>query len=318
MNILVVDDNRLIREMIATMIRAADHQPITADGHSQAMLALQHNKIDLILMDIEMPEMNGFQLTHLIRQQLPNWIPIIFISANDSAQHLAQGIDAGGDDYLTKPVKEVILNAKIRAMARIADMQQALDEANKKLEILSSVDPLTQILNRRGLEAMLLEAWKYCTTQQGQQGQQSELSLLMLDIDFFKLYNDNYGHPQGDDCLKRVAALLSQCLQKPADFVARYGGEEFILVLPETTLEHAKTLSEEIIYAFDQAQLKHEYSKVDKVISASIGISSTRLAATDHHQLIHQADQALYQAKKSGRKRSVVFNPCDASCGQGL
>jgi diguanylate cyclase (GGDEF)-like protein len=308
MNILVVDDNKLIRKMVAAMIRAADHQAIMADGHSQAMQALQQNKVDLILMDIEMPEINGFELTRLIRQQQPNWIPIIFLSANDSAEHLAQGIDAGGDDYLTKPVTEVILNAKIRAMARIADMQQALDEANKKLKILSNVDPLTQILNRRGLEALLLEAWQSCSAQQEQQ---TELSLLMLDIDFFKPYNDNYGHPQGDDCLKRVAAILSQCLHRSSDFVARYGGEEFILVLPDTQLQQAKSLSEKIIYAFDQAQLKHEHSKVADFISVSIGISSSRLAAVDHHQLIQQADQALYQAKKTGRKRSVVFNPSD-------
>jgi PleD family two-component response regulator len=169
-------------------------------------------------MDIEMPEVDGFALTKMMRKEYPQWFPIIFLSANDSEEYLTQGIDAGANDYLTKPIKQVILSAKLRAMERIAKMKGALERANKQLEILSSIDPLTQILNRRGLEEVLASAWKINERQKG------ELSILMIDIDFFKPYNDNYGHPQGDKCLVQVANTLNETLNRATDSLARYGG----------------------------------------------------------------------------------------------
>jgi len=297
----VVDDNKFIRQVVSAMISDSGHVAILADGHKQALAELEKDTLDLVLMDIEMPEVNGFELTKIMREVHPQWFPIIFLSSNDSEDYLTKGIDAGGDDYLTKPVKQVILSAKIRAMERIVQMKGALDRANKQLEILSSIDPLTQVLNRRGLEDVLANAWQE-NTRQG-----AELSLLMLDIDFFKLYNDNYGHPQGDKCLTQVANVLSKTLNRTTESLARYGGEEFVIVMPFTPIDGARFKAKELILALQTIEIKHEYSSVLPYVTMSIGIATTNHGASNIKELIQQADIALYQAKDKGRNCSQVF-----------
>jgi len=303
LNILVVDDNKFIREVVSAMIIDNGHAAITADGHKQALDELKKDTIDLVLMDIEMPEVNGFELTRMMREQHPQWFPIIFLSSNDSEEYLTKGIDAGADDYLTKPVKQVILSAKIRAMERIANMRGALARANKQLEILSSIDPLTQILNRRGLEEVLANAWQVNERQKG------ELSILMVDIDFFKPYNDNYGHPQGDKCLKQVSDSLSETLNRSTDTLARYGGEEFIVVLPFTPKDGARFKAKELNLSLLSKKIKHEYSSVLPYVTISIGIATK--CASDNianvSELIKNADIALYQAKEQGRNGYQTF-----------
>ena len=296
MNILVVDDNKFIREVVSAMIIDSGHIAVVANGHVQAMAALKKGNIDLVLMDIEMPEVDGFALTKMIRKEYPKWFPIIFLSSNDSEEYLTQGIDAGADDYLTKPIKQVILSAKLRAMERITKMKGALERANKQLEILSSIDPLTQILNRRGLEEVLASAWQINERQQG------ELSILMIDIDFFKPYNDNYGHPQGDKCLVQVANTLNETLNRATDSLARYGGEEFIVVLPFTPVEGARFKAKELSLALLSQKIKHEYSSIFPYVTVSIGIATTSAAdqVANASELIKQADIALYQAKDQG------------------
>ena len=301
LNILVVDDNKTIRETLFKIIIDNDHLALVAEGYEQALSILANNTINLILMDIEMPKVNGFALTKMIRELYGQWIPIIFLSANDSEKYLAQGIDAGGDDYLTKPVKQIILSAKIRAMARIALMKDKLEEANKKLEKLTNIDPLTSILNRRALHNVLANEWAV-----GQR-QKAEFSILMVDIDFFKLYNDNYGHLKGDRCLVRFTNLLLKTVNRKTDFVARYGGEEFIIILPFTPVDGAKVKAMEIINTLKAAPIKHSYSSIAPYVTASIGISSTRFLAKNSDELINQADIALYQAKNKGRDRACVF-----------
>jgi diguanylate cyclase (GGDEF)-like protein len=302
----VVDDNNFIRQVVSAMIIDSGHIAIPVDGHVQALVELDKGTIDLVLMDIEMPEVNGFELTKMMREAHPQWFPIIFLSSNDSEEYLTQGIDAGGDDYLTKPVKQVILSAKIRAMERIVQMKGALDRANKQLEILSSIDPLTQVLNRRGLEDVLANAWQENTRQE------AELSLLMLDIDFFKLYNDNYGHPQGDKCLTQVADVLNTTLNRTTDSLARYGGEEFVIVMPFTPIDGARFKAQELILALQKINIKHEYSSILPYVSMSIGIATTNHGASNISELIKQADIALYEAKEKGRNCSQVFQNMSA------
>jgi diguanylate cyclase (GGDEF)-like protein len=303
LNILIIDDDRTMRKVIRTMINVNAHSALTASNHVEALSLLSFQKIDLILMDIEMPDVNGFELTKMIRKQLNNWIPIIFLSANKSDDYLAKGIDAGGDDYLTKPVNKVILEAKIRSMTRIYHMQEQLDELNKKLEMLSSLDPLTQILNRRGLTDRLQTEWK------SSKRNHDELSVLMLDIDNFKLYNDNYGHSQGDSCLQNFSKVLTNCMQRPHDSVARYGGEEFLILLPCTPIEQAHFKAEQIIKALSIKSIPHEYSPVANFVTTSIGVSSSEFGAKDYEELIDQADSALFLAKDQGRNQSVIFEP---------
>lgn len=301
MNILVVDDNNFIREIVSAMIEESGHSAVVANGHEQALKSLQEKTIDLVLMDVEMPEVDGFQLTEKIRKLYLNWIPIIFLSSNDTEDYLSRGIDVGGDDYLTKPVKQVILNAKIRAMERIVTMKGELDRANKQLELLSNVDPLTQVLNRRGMEEMLAKAWLTNNRLSG------DLSILMIDIDYFKSYNDNYGHLKGDECLANVAQVLRSSLNRATDFVARYGGEEFIIALPFTPLEGARFKAKEILKALENRKLDHEYSTVSPYVSVSIGITSSNMGSTTLMDLIEQADQALYLAKDDGRNRYGTY-----------
>ena len=301
LTILVVDDSQMMRDIISQMVKKSGHNVIDAKDHHQTLKYLQSKPIDLILMDIEMPEVNGFELTKMIRKKMDHWLPIIFLSNNDSESYLSKGIDSGGDDYLTKPVKEVILNAKIRAMARIAHMQCQLDNVNHRLAILSNIDQLTQVMNRRGFESYINKEWQISRRQK------SELSLLMLDIDFFKSYNDHYGHLQGDKCLTEFSQLLLTSINRATDAVVRFGGEEFIIILPFTPISGAKFKAQEIITLLKEASIEHEYSIVAPFITASIGITSTCLGAENCHELIKQADDALYLAKDNGRNRSITY-----------
>jgi diguanylate cyclase (GGDEF)-like protein len=302
LDILVIDDSSCQRQLIVAMIEDSGFKALCANGHKQALAILSKKNIDLILMDIEMPDMNGFELTKVIRATYAEWMPIIFISTTDSERNLTKGIAAGGDDYLTKPVKQVVLIAKICAMKRIFLMKSALERANKQLEVLSSMDFLTKLLNRRGLDNMLEVLWKKNSIDD------AELSLLMLDIDFFKLYNDNYGHQQGDKCLMHVASIFNRALDHSTDVIGRYGGEEFIIVLPMTIISDAQCKAEEIIAALLSAKIEHKCSEIIPYLSVSIGIASTNLGAKDVNELIEQADIALYQAKANKRNQCVVFS----------
>ncbi len=302
MQILVIDDNRLIREMVSAIIADEGYTPFTATGAQEAHAVLDTTDIDLILMDVEMPDVDGFELTRQIRQRLKeHWIPIIFLTGKANQEHLVEGIDAGGDDYLNKPVNSIVLSAKIRAMARIAQMKAALDEANQQLLKLTHLDALTGAINRRGMDEALDRAWRIT------QREKTDLSLVLIDIDHFKAYNDNYGHPQGDICLQTFSQIIQAQLFRAGDLLARYGGEEFILILPNTPIEGALLLCERIIAALAEANLPHSFSDTSPHVTASFGISSTQSTAESTSQLIEQADKALYVSKESGRNRLTSY-----------
>ena len=295
LTILVVDDNRMMREIINKMLSPLNHKLLISDGYVAALDYLENEKVDLILMDIEMPQVNGFQLTQMIREKYAHWIPIIFLSGNDDELSVEKGINAGGDDYLTKPISQIILHSKVRAMARIADIQSKLDTLNKKLEKLSNQDPLTKLLNRRALEDKLKEQWI------SHKRSNSSVSILMIDIDYFKLYNDNYGHPEGDACLKRFSLMLKRQVNRETDSIARFGGEEFLILLPFTDTYGAKQIAEKILLCLATDPIKHEFSPVANFVTASIGIASLKTTADSYKSLIKDADLALYQAKNNGR-----------------
>jgi diguanylate cyclase (GGDEF)-like protein len=296
LNILVVDDNKFIREVVSAMIVDSGHVAIIADGHKQALTKLKKDTIDLALMDIEIPEVNGFELTKMMRKEHPQWFPIIFLSSNDSDYYLIQGIDAGVDDYLTKAIRQVVLCAKIRAMERIAKMKSGLDRTNKKLEILSSIDPITYALNRRGLEEVLANTWQVNEREKGQ------LSILMVDVYFLKPYNDNYAHPKGDKCLVQIADALNGILIRSSYSLARYG-RGIVIILPFTPVDGAYFKAKELNLALQHIRIKHEYSSVLPYVTVSIGIATTTVSdqVINADELIKQADIALYPAKKQRR-----------------
>lgn len=296
LTILIIDDNSHMRAVINELLADSGHKVLLADGHQQALSFLEQESIDLILMDIEMPHMDGYELTRLIRAQYTKWIPIIFLSGNTSDQALEKGIEAGGDDYLTKPVSQIILNAKISAMARIAAMQNHLDELNRKLQKLSNQDVLTKVLNRRALEDKLKQAW------QSYKDDEQTFSLLMIDIDHFKRYNDDYGHPAGDQCLKRFALLLKQNVSRDLDIIARYGGEEFVVVAPGASLAEAQIKADRIITAINQEKIEHNNVSTG-YLTASIGIAVSDSNVSHYRELVKRADDALYRAKEQGRNQ---------------
>jgi len=210
-------------------------------------------------------------------------------------------LDAGGDAYVAKPVNPRVLEAILKAMGRIADIKTALNDANQKLERLAAYDGLTQIPNRRSFDESIIRF-----TLQAKR-EKTDLALLLIDIDYFKPFNDHYGHVQGDDCLVAIAGALSASLMRPVDFVARYGGEEFGLLLPNTSLEGAESVAKRISENIQKLGVAHEKSGVAPYVTASIGIAFSPHGDLSPNILIETADKGLYQAKEQGRNRYVVI-----------
>ncbi len=292
---MVVDDNNFIRQFVSAMIDESGHRAVTASEHLEALNALKQGSIDLVLMDVEIPEVDGFKLTEKIRKIYLDLIPIIFLSSNDTEDYLPRGIDVGGDDYLTKPVKQVTLTTKICTMERIVTIKGGLDRANKQL------DPLTQIPNRRGIEYILTKAWVTNNLKEG------DLSVLMIDIDYFKPYKYHCAHLQGNECLVKVAEVLSSSLNRATDFVARYRGEEFFIAFPYTPLEGARFKAKEILKSLENLRLENEYSTISPYVSLSTGITSSSMESTMVTEFIEQADRALYHTKEGGRNRYETY-----------
>lgn len=318
MKVLVCDDSTVNRQLIGAYLRKMGHDAIFVENGQQAIEKFGQENPDLVLIDVEMPEMDGYEATKAIRASLfkfSGWTPIIFISSHIDDESIVKGIEAGGDDYLSKPVSLPVLQAKIHAMRRLVMMRQSLievekelHETNEKLKAsnqlladLSLKDPLTQLGNRRAFEENLTKIHRLAIRDH------KPISLLMIDVDYFKFYNDNYGHQAGDKCLQAIAEILSKGFHRPADFAARYGGEEFVVVLFDCNLEGAVYKAEKLRAQVEALQIPHECS-IGGVVTVSIGITTgmPEIAFTDEN-LISIADQALYCAKGQGRNKIVVL-----------
>lgn len=314
MLILVVDDSRTIRAGIGNLVARMGHSVAEAGDGKQALELYRRERPDLVLIDVTMPVMDGYEATRQMRQISPDdWVPIIFLSSMEADQDLDRAIEAGGDDYLVKPVSYVVLNAKIRALRRLETMRRKLLDissqlaiANRELEKLSRQDGLTGIANRRYFDSCML------TEMQRAARAREPLSLVLADVDYFKLYNDCYGHQAGDQCLRQVAEVLRAAARRPADLPARYGGEEFAMVLPQTTLQGAVDVATSIQSLIARAAIPHSRSEVGTTVTLSLGIASM-IPGHDStpEQLITHADSALYQAKHQGRNRYVVSETRD-------
>lgn len=302
MKILLVEDSATLRHAMRTYIIEAGHEPLIARSGEEALQLLENTPVDMIIMDVEMPGLNGFETTRLIREWLAgHWIPIIFVTGLNEDENYREGIEAGGDDYLIKPVSFMIIKAKIRAMERIAEMRDQLNQLNVELEALSQLDSLTQIYNRRTFNELAQQQWALAKRHQ------QPISALMIDVDHFKLFNDHYGHPAGDSCLKKVTQAIKSCLHRNSDILGRYGGEEFIVLLPETDAKGAMRVAHSISEALAQLQIRHDVSPTDPYVSASIGgATCQRTTGHDLEELIKNSDRALYKAKRAGRNRSWV------------
>ena len=302
MKILLVEDSATLRYAMRNYIIEAGHTPLITQSGEEALQMLETTPVDMIIMDVEMPGLNGFETTRLIREWLGgHWIPIIFVTGRNEDESYREGIEAGGDDYLIKPVSAMIIKAKIRAMERITEMRDQLHQLNAELEALSQLDSLTQTYNRRTFNEMAQQQWLLASRQQ------NPISVLMIDVDHFKLYNDHYGHPAGDSCLKKITQAIRDCLNRPFDILGRYGGEEFIVLLPDADSLGALRVAESINAALENALLRHEVSPTHKYVTVSIGgASCVQTGSYSLQDLIKRADRALYKAKHSGRNRSLV------------
>lgn len=308
MKILLVDDVQMERIQLAIRLKQLGHTVEMASSGQQALELYPQLEPDLVLLDISMPQMNGFEVSAQIRELYPDWVPIIFLSSHDEPSMIANAIEAGGDDYLIKPVDKIVLNSKLIAMQRIAFMRRelkqkslALAKANEELAQLAREDGLTKVKNRRYVDEQLTEM----ISLHGRH--QLPFSIILLDVDRFKLYNDNYGHIEGDKCLIKLAAILSELFSRSGEVVGRYGGEEFVVLLGYTELDKAIKNAERIKSKIEQANLPHEFSDVASYVTASQGVYQlTPTGRESIEQIYQRVDKALYQAKVDGRNRFVV------------
>jgi diguanylate cyclase (GGDEF)-like protein len=305
MKVLLAEDSRANQLLISTYIQEFGHEVIAVNDGKEAVDAFRNERPDLVLMDVTMPVMDGYQATSEIRKfsaEIDDWVPIIFLSALTQPDDIAKGIEFGGDDYLTKPIDPVILNAKLVAMSRISKMRNKLEQVNQQLKILTVEDPLTGIANRRHFNTVFEKEFKRALRNK------TPISVIMCDIDHFKLFNDNYGHQQGDSCIQRVAKSLAKIAKRPGDLVARYGGEEFVVLLPETDLEGAAFVANLLLKRVSNEHIEHKHSLVADHVTMSVGVFSVTPDRADNietamENLLKVADKNLYLAKERGRNQ---------------
>jgi diguanylate cyclase (GGDEF)-like protein len=312
MKILLVDDSRAIALVTTARLESFGHEVMHAINGQLAIELFQRYQFDLVLMDIEMPGMNGFETTTRIRALEGHepwaWTPIIFVTATDTDTNLVTAIEAGGDDFISKSVSESVLQAKMKALARIAAMRQRLAQANAKLQDQANRDGLTGLFNRRAMDLRVDALWEDAVRFG------KSFSLLMIDVDNFKKYNDFYGHQAGDECLLAVASCIDRVVAAasadqmvPGAFVARYGGEEFSVVIPEVASGVHVGLGLGIVEAIAALAIAHENNTEWGIVTVSAGAACISPAIGSVGQVFRLADELLYKAKSLGRNR-LEFN----------
>ncbi|UTW08565.1 GGDEF domain-containing response regulator [Pseudomonas benzenivorans] len=289
--LLVVDDEPIFVRLIHQLF-SAEHEVFMATNGEEALKIYERSAPDLILLDVMMPGMDGLELCRLLKQ-LPDAreIPVIFVTGYESLDEETACWNAGGVDFVNKPFNPLTLRNRV-------NVHLALKFQADRLREMAFVDGLTGIANRRQFEERL--DLEYRRSRRNQ----TPLALLMIDVDFFKPYNDRYGHQAGDDCLRKIAALLRENMSRPGDLAARYGGEEFAFLLPETDAAGARVIAERLVETVRQLNLEHLDSSVAPMVTISIGASVLNSDSSEPcGALITLADAQLYRAKKQGRGR---------------
>ena len=301
MTILVVDDDPRLRQMICLLLERKGHKVIQAVDGQDAWELLQQESVQLIITDRLMPRMDGESLIRRIRAAaMTPYIYIIMLTALGQPQEIVHGLEAGADDYIVKPFNLRELRARVAIGVRLLTVEKELREARDRMEILATHDDLTGLLNRKAIreraKAELARA----------QRESIPMSLILLDIDHFKLVNDQYGHLVGDDALRLIAKVVRQTV-RTYDYTGRWGGEEFMLLLPRTAQDEALKIAERV---------RLDISKMPLVLpngtalnlSASLGVVSTSQNGDQPlDTLLQRADDALYEAKAQGRNRVCYF-----------
>ncbi|WP_293210449.1 MULTISPECIES: diguanylate cyclase [unclassified Microcoleus] len=313
--LLVVEDNYSLLAYLQTLLSPYYRVAVAMDGVEglEKAKSLQPN---LILSDQIMPRQNGLDLLKEIRNtpELSS-TPVIFLTARSGMEARIESLDAGADDYISKPFDERELLARVRNLLRthaaeqqltvlnrqLQQQKRQLETVNRALQYLATYDSLTEVRNRRFFNDYMDAEWRRLAREE------APLSLIMCDIDYFKLYNDTYGHQPGDECLRQVAQVLQCSVKRSADLVARYGGEEFAVVLPNTDIEGAACVAERIAQQVRGLQIPHAQSGVSEYVTLSLGVACCIPAPMSQPAtLIAIADESLYRAKAAGRDRVSV------------
>ncbi|MBF0301728.1 MAG: diguanylate cyclase [Desulfamplus sp.] len=297
--ILIVDDEKINIKILVDLLKD-DYSLILARSGEQALkFSFQNPPPDLILLDVVMPEMGGYDVIKQLKEnELSKDIPVIFVTALNSVEDEEHGLKLGAVDYITKPFSPPIVKMRIHNHLKFVHQHKLLDK-------LAYLDPLTEIPNRRRFDDVFQKEFSRATRNE------TALSTGMVDVDFFKQYNDHYGHAMGDRTLQGIASSLKYSLKRPADMVARYGGEEFVIILPETDSDAAMQVAERARRNVLALNIPHLYSVVADFVSVSIGIitfypDKILTSVPSAESVLEQADKNLYIAKQNGRNRVVA------------
>jgi diguanylate cyclase (GGDEF)-like protein len=297
-HLLLVDD----QSMNVFILRHAfegDHRVSVALSGVEGLALCARGDVDLVLLDVMMPGMDGHEVCRLLKvDPATRDIPIIFVTSRSDESAEAQALDLGAVDFISKPVNARVVRARVRT-------HLTLKAQSDRLRQWAYVDGLTGVCNRRYFDARLESEWRRAARNQ------APLSVVLIDVDFFKRFNDRYGHQAGDDCLRRVAECLRSSVKRPGDLVARYGGEEFVCLLPDTDLQGALHVARDLGRAIDALRIEHGDSTVAPWITVSLGVcGATADIARSAADMLRVADAQLYLAKSGGRHRS-----CGAALG---
>lgn len=290
--LLLVDDQP-INIQVLYQIFQDDYEVFFATSGEEALRFCTTRLPDLVLMDVIMPGMDGLETCRRLQaDEITARIPVIFVTAQNEPNDETRAFEAGGVDFITKPVNPTVVRARVKT-------HLTLKAQTDMLRALVFIDGLTGVANRRRFDECLDMEWRQCRRTN------TPLSLLMIDIDHFKLYNDHYGHQAGDVCLKQVAQTIQSHFKRPHDLVARYGGEEFVCLLPECVFESALRLAKKLCEAVERLKIPHQTSPTAPEVTISIGVSSlVPNSEVAPSQLLAHADSLLYKAKNSGRNQA--------------
>jgi len=294
--ILVVDDSPENLDLIRNILEPSYQVKVSISG-ALALDIAKTQKPDLILLDIVLDEMDGYEICEMLKADpSTQHIPVIFLTSKSDETAEIRGFKLGACDYITKPFSPPIMLARIKTHIRLKTKTDLLEK-------LASLDPLTEIPNRRAFDTALERQWR--------QGKRTgmPLSLALVDIDHFKQFNDHYGHTQGDECLKQVANALIQNTKRQEDLVARFGGEEFVILLPNTDAVGALFRAEQYREAIEQLNIAHAVSSPRVIVTISIGVAAILPSSEfEPARLIQAADDALYHAKRQGKNQVCLGN----------
>lgn len=295
LRILVVDDQPLNIRALHEVFRGS-FEVLMAKSGEQALAVCRLESPDIILLDVLMPGMSGHEVCRRLKADpTTRDIPIIFITSQDQEDDEALGFEIGAVDFIRKPIQPVTVLARVRT-------HLALKLQSDLLRSMALVDGLTGIANRRRFDEELTACWNICLRLG------TPLSLMLLDLDYFKQFNDRYGHLAGDSCLTRVANALKSCLHRPGDILARYGGEEFACLLPHTDPSGAMNRAELMRQGVHDLFIDHDGSTVSRHVTISIGVATlVPNGETVPAALLDAADKQLYVAKENGRDRACII-----------